>query len=195
MDGCPDAIDVALGERIKALRGERGLTLEALADLSGVSRAMISRVERGESSATAQLLNRLCGGLGITLSSLFARADTPSSPLSRRSEQTSWRDPATGYVRRRISPASADGVLDLVEVELPPGAAVTFDMPEFRGVDQLVHVLDGRLAMVIGETPYDLGAGDCLHMRFEAPHTFRNPFPDPVRYLVVLAPGRKDLQR
>jgi transcriptional regulator with XRE-family HTH domain len=180
---------------VKALRTEHGLTLDDLAARSGVSRAMISRVERGESSATAQLLNRLCNGLGVTLSSLFARADPPTSPLSRRAEQTVWRDPGTGYVRRRVSPASTDGVLDLVDVALPAGTHVTFDMPEFRGTDQLVYVLEGRLSMVLGQTPYDLGPGDCLHMRFETPHTFRNETRDLARYLVALALGRRGQSR
>ena len=60
-----------LGRRLKATRLMRGLTLEQLAERSGVSRAMISRVERGESSPTAALLDRLCAGLGIVLSALF----------------------------------------------------------------------------------------------------------------------------
>src|SRR5689334_14209920 len=104
MDITSDGIDRAIGDRVRALRVERALTLEDLAERSSVSRAMISRIERGESSATAQLLNRLCGGLGITLSGLFERQDPPSSPLSRRAEQTVWRDPGSGYVRRRASP-------------------------------------------------------------------------------------------
>jgi transcriptional regulator with XRE-family HTH domain len=195
MDSPHDAIDLALGERIKALRAERGLTLDGLAEASGVSRAMISRIERGESSATAQLLNRLCSGLGITLSGLFARADPPASPLSRRAGQAVWQDPGSGYVRRRVSPASTDGVLDLVDVELPPGANLTFDMPEFRGTDQLVYVLEGRLAMLLGDTPYEMAAGDCLHMRFETPHTFRNDAAEPARYLVALALGRRGQSR
>jgi transcriptional regulator with XRE-family HTH domain len=196
MDGlADDGLDRAIGERVRALRAERGLTLDELAERSGVSRAMISRIERGESSATAQLLNRLCGGLGLTLSGLFARDDAPTSPLSRRADQTIWRDPGTGYVRRRVSPAATDGVLDLVDVMLPPGTNVTFDMPEFRGTDQLVYVLEGRLAMLLGDTPYDLGPGDCLHMRFETPHTFRNETSDEARYLVALALGRRGQSR
>jgi transcriptional regulator with XRE-family HTH domain len=196
MDGiADDGVDQAVGERVKVLRAERGLTLDDLSQRSGVSRAMISRIERGESSATAQLLNRLCNGLGVTLSSLFARDDRPASPLSRRAGQAVWRDPGSGYVRRRASPASTDGVLDLVDVMLPPGTNVTFDMPEFRGADQLVYVLEGRLAMVLGETPYDLGPGDCLHMRFETPHTFRNGTSEPARYLVALALGRRGQSR
>jgi transcriptional regulator with XRE-family HTH domain len=195
MEFAADTLDHAIGARIKDLRSSRGLTLDELAELSGVSRAMISRIERGESSATAQLLNRLCGGLGVTLSGLFARAEEAASPLSRRADQAVWRDPETGYVRRRVSPAATDGVLDLVEVVLPPGTNVTFDMPELRGADQLVLVMEGGLAMGLGEAVYDLTPGDCLHMRFETPHTFRNTTSEPVRYLIALALGRKEPPR
>ena len=184
------SVDLEVGARIKALRAGQALTLEALADRTGVSRAMISRIERGESSATAQLLYRLCGGLGVTLSGLFARAEPPSSRLSRRADQATWRDPETGYVRRRVSPASADGILDLVEVVLPPGAAVPVDTRSLKGADQLVLVLDGALDMILGDHAYALFAGDCLHMRFETANTFRNSSGEPVRYLVALSLGR-----
>jgi transcriptional regulator with XRE-family HTH domain len=186
------SVDSEIGARIKMLRVGRGFTLDDLAERSGVSRAMISRIERGESSATAQLLNRLCVGLGITLSSLFARAESEtSSPLSRSADQATWRDPDSGYVRRRISPASADGVLDLVDVVLPPGARVPLDTRNLRGADQLVYVLEGELDMILGEETTKLSSGDCLHMRFETTITFRNPGDRPVHYLVALAPGRK----
>src|ERR1700755_3251155 len=97
-------IDNRIGARIRPFRATRSLTLEALAGLAEVSRAMLSRIERGESSPTAQLLNKVCGGLGETLSALFAEATAAASPLSRREDQPVWRDPATQYLRRTISP-------------------------------------------------------------------------------------------
>ena len=86
MDQTADAIDRDIGHRVHVLRVAAGMTLAALADSSGVSRAMLSRIERGESSPTAQLLNRVCAGLGVTLSALFAAAEAPTSPLRRRKE-------------------------------------------------------------------------------------------------------------
>ena len=183
-------IDAELGERIKALRSRLKLTIEDLAVRSGVSRAMISKIERGESSATAQLLGRLCGALGVTMSTLFARPAKSASPLSRSEEQHVWRDPGSGYVRRSVSPPATAGALDLVEVVLPPGAIVAFERQHLVGVDQLVWILDGALDMAIGEETHELASGDCLHMRLDAPTTFRNSSAAPVRYAVVLAHGR-----
>src|SRR5688500_5724806 len=109
-----------LAVRLRHLRAERGLTLDALAERACVSRSMISVVERGESSPTAAVLDRLAAGLGVTIASLFGedpRAD--ASPVARRTEQRSWRDPASGYVRRNVSPPGFPSPIELVEVVLP----------------------------------------------------------------------------
>jgi transcriptional regulator with XRE-family HTH domain len=118
-------IDTHIGARVRDLRSQRNLTLDTLANQANVSRAMLSRIERGESSPTAQLLNKVCGGLGITLSTLFAETQTPDtqtpgSPLSRRAAQATWRDPATNYLRRTISPQGTGSPVDITEIEFPP---------------------------------------------------------------------------
>src|SRR5687768_18375218 len=84
--------------RARELRGVRGLSLEALAATSGVSRSMISLIERGESSATAVVLEKLAAGLGVPLASLFdapAAAQAPGGPVARRDDQPQWQDPAS----------------------------------------------------------------------------------------------------
>src|SRR5277367_7182755 len=86
--------------RVRDLRAQRGLTLEALAERSGVSRSMISLIERGESSPTAVLLERLATGLGVPLASLFEAPAASADPIARRADQVQWRDPASGYIRR-----------------------------------------------------------------------------------------------
>ncbi len=177
-------IDQRIGARIRALRG--AATLDGLAASSGVSRAMLSRVERGESSATAQLLNRLAGGLGVTLSALF---EAPAgTPLRRRAEQTLWRDPGTGYTRRAIS--AAGGPVEIVEVTLPAAAAVTFDNDRVAATGQHVWVLAGRLALTLGQATHRLATGDCLAMRFGEPVRFHNPTRRPTRYAVILERAR-----
>ena len=184
------SIDGRIGARIRALRTGCGLTLDGLAQLADVSRAMLSRIERGESSPTAQLLNKVCGGLGTTLSVLFADAPATASPLLRRAAQPTWRDPATGYIRRHVSPPATGSPIDLVEVEFPPGASVAFDSQRLAGMDQHVWVLDGTLEMEVGEDAFRLGRGDCLMMRFDRPILFRNVTDQPVRYAVIISHGK-----
>ncbi|HXT78955.1 MAG TPA: helix-turn-helix domain-containing protein [Acetobacteraceae bacterium] len=182
-------IDDRIGGRIRELRVERSLTLDALAGLADVSRAMLSRIERGESSPTAQLLNKVCGGLGVTLSTLFAEAEASASPLSRRADQPVWRDPASGYLRRSVSPPGTGSPVDIVEVEFPAGGSVAFDNQRLAGAEQHVWVLDGTLELGLGEEMFRLGTGDCLMMRFDRPILFRNPTKQPIRYAVVISHG------
>jgi transcriptional regulator with XRE-family HTH domain len=180
-------IDQRIGARIKELRAEKGLTLDALAERADVSRAMLSRIERGESSPTAQLMNKVCGGLGITLSTLFAEDAAPQSPLARREAQTTWRDPATRYLRRDVSPAGTS--VDIVEVEFPPRKSVAFDSMRLPNVEQQVWVLEGVLEMEVGSETFRLNEGDCLRMHLGQPLVFRNPTRRPTRYAVILDRG------
>lgn len=178
-----------LAARLKALRQQRALSLDALADRSGVSRSMISLIERGESSPTAVVLDRLAAGLGVTLASLFAdETNADATPLARRDDQRTWRDPATGYVRRNLSPAAYPSPIELVEVELPAGARVAYDHASARGVgvSQQIWLIAGRLALTVGDVTYVLDAGDCLAMRLDAPVAFHNPGTDTARYVVAL---------
>jgi transcriptional regulator with XRE-family HTH domain len=182
-------IDSRIGARIRDLRLERAMTLDALAQQADVSRAMLSRIERGESSPTAQLLNKVCGGLSVTLSTLFAAAETPANPLSRRAGQPIWRDPATRYLRRTVSPPGTGSLVDITEIEFPPGAMVAFDSPHLTGWDQHIWVLDGTLDLELGTDFYRLEVGDCLMMRFDRPILFRNPTDFPTRYAVIISHG------
>jgi transcriptional regulator with XRE-family HTH domain len=180
-----EGIDAALARRLRERRLALGLTLEALALATDVSRAMISKIERGEASPTAALLSRLAAGLGLSLPALFA-ADTEEKPLLRRAEQTVWRDPASGYLRRNLADMRADAPLGLVEVELPPGAHVGFDLHPRPHHRQLIYVLEGSLHAVTGDEIHDLEQGDCLSMALDKPNQYRNLTGKTVRYLVAI---------
>ena len=171
---------------------ERGLTLDGLSERAGVSRSMISLIERGESSPTASVLHRLATGLGTTLASLFAEEErSEASPLVRRADQSAWRDPETGYVRRNLSPPGFPSPIELVEVILPPGAHVAYDgVPRSTGISQQVWMLEGEIALTVGTDTDRLAAGDCLAMRVDRPTAFRNPTDQPARYVVALTTDR-----
>jgi transcriptional regulator with XRE-family HTH domain len=182
-------INAHLAERLRGLRAERGLTLENLAERTGVSRSMISLIERGESSPTAVILDRLAAGLGVTLASLFAARESPeASPLARRAEQRTWRDPESGYMRRNLSAPGFPSPIELVEVTLPPGARVSYDTgPRSVGVSQQVWMIEGEIELTVADESYRLEAGDCLSMHIDQPISFRNHADHPARYMVALA--------
>ena len=171
-----DNLDARLGARIRIERESRGWSLSDLAQRSGVSRAMINKVERGEASPTASLLGRLAGAFGLTLSMLLARTEAEHiGRLVRADEQFRWIDPETGYIRRQVAPAPGSDIpLDVVQVELPAGASVTFPARNYSSVRQLIWVSDGCLTFVEGEVTHTLSAGDCLELGPPADCTFRN---------------------
>jgi transcriptional regulator with XRE-family HTH domain len=181
----------AISVRVKQLREGAGWTLDQLAERSGVSRAMISRVERAEASPTAALLARLSEALGLSLSAFFADDERSASRVSRHDEQRLWRDPQTGYLRRSVSPAGMPSPVDIVEVDFPAGARVSFPpREESRVMTQHVWLFSGVLDMVLPEATYRLAPGDCLFMDIGDAFEFHNPSDAPARYAVVLNRGR-----
>jgi transcriptional regulator with XRE-family HTH domain len=183
-----DDLDTRLGARIRIERENRGWSLTDLAQRSGVSRAMINKVERGEASPTASLLDRLAGAFGLTLSMLLARTETGHiGRLVRANEQSRWTDPDTGYIRHQIAPAPGSDIpLDIVQVELPTGASVTFPARNYASVRQLIWMSNGCLTFIEGEIVHTLREGDCLELGPPADCTFRNDQSVPCRYVVIV---------
>ena len=185
MTAVPDTLAASLAGALLAARQARGLSVSALAEQSGVSRAMIAKVERGDAQPTAVLLARLAGALGMTLSELVARAEDGGGRLVRLADQPTWIDPASGYRRRAVSPASGRP-LELVEVELPARARVAFAADAYALVHQQIWMLDGRLRLHEGDTVHELDTGDCLQLGPPAPRVYVNPTDRTNRYLVAL---------
>ncbi len=190
-------INERIAERVKGLRAARGLSLEALAAASGVSRSNISLIESGRSSPTAVVLDRLSAALGVTVASFFEGAREPAaepSPLARVGSQPVWTDPDSGYVRRNVSPSGASPI-QLVDVVFPPGQRVAYETTERAAeVHQLVWMIDGQMEVGSGTERWQLEPGDCLAMRLDRPTSFFNPGRRAARYavaLVTLPPTRR----
>jgi transcriptional regulator with XRE-family HTH domain len=183
-------VNQRIAARVRTLRVTQGLSLDALEKRSGVSRSMISLVERGESSPTAVVLEKLAAGLGVTLPALF---DAPSEnrkrngPVSRRKEQQEWRDPESGYRRRNVSPPGVGQPMRIVEVHFPAGARVTFeDSPRDVCMHQQIWMLKGTMEITRGDERHRLREGDCLAMQLDGPTMFHNPTQNTARYAVVI---------
>jgi transcriptional regulator with XRE-family HTH domain len=180
-----NALPLLIGQRVARRRATLGLTLGAIAARTCVSRAMISRIERGEVHASAVVLDKLCAGLGISLSALFAR--DAAAPLLRRGEQPIWQDPTSGYIRREVAPVGTGSPVSIVEVEFPAGAEVSFERSRQRAIEQHVWVLEGEIEITSAGSVHSLAIGDCLHMRVADGNTFRNLGDRSARYAVILA--------
>jgi transcriptional regulator with XRE-family HTH domain len=201
----------AFGQRLRTQRQSRSWSLDRLAAESGVSRAMISKVERGESSPTAAVLGKLSAALQLTMSELLAgvraagaagapapaRADDASAGdasaddsgvtgrVRRSADTPQWRDPDTGYLRRQISTAKFP--VAVTEVTLPPGARVPYPAGSYAFIAQLVWVLSGELTLADGPASHVLTAGDTFELGAPQPREFRNETAADCRYVVVVA--------
>jgi transcriptional regulator with XRE-family HTH domain len=182
-------INVLIGRRLRELRDERGWSLDALAERSKVSRSNISLIERGQSSPTAAVLDKLATALSVPLATLFEQrgaAAIEPSPVSRFDEQSVWTDPASGYIRRHLSP-TAPSAIQLVEVNFPAGRCVSYDTGAREAdIQQQVWIIEGEMDVTVGETRWRLKPGDCLAMRLDCPTVFKNPTRKSARYLVAL---------
>ncbi|MDL2075989.1 XRE family transcriptional regulator [Streptomyces sp. GXMU-J15] len=185
-----DPLVERIASRIRAERERRRWTLAQLAEASGVSRAMINRIERGESNPTAVVLGKLSAAFRISVASLLgetegtAMAEAPTG-VRRRAEDIEWTDPETGYRRRQI--AGPRFPAEIAEIQLPPGARVPYPAAAFAFLHQLVWVLEGRLTFHDGDSVHELDAGDVIELGAPAPRVFANTGADTCRYAVVLA--------
>ncbi|MFN8440537.1 MAG: XRE family transcriptional regulator [Caldilineaceae bacterium] len=189
-------INSRIASRVRALRAELGMSLDALAAKCDVSRSMLSLIERGESSPTAVVLEKIATGLDVPLASLFDDVSAPANPVSRREDRTAWCDPQSGYVRRNISPANFPSPIRIVEVILPAGASVAYETgARDATIHQQVWVQQGAIELSLGNVTYHLAEDDCLAMQLDAPTTFRNRTDEPARYIVIIANERLRLNK
>jgi mannose-6-phosphate isomerase-like protein (cupin superfamily) len=138
------------------------------------------------------VLEKLATALGVVLASLFDAPATPaqaeSEPVARRSNQLQWKDPASGYLRRNISPPNVPQPMQIVEVHFPARARVAFETgARDAHVHQQVWVLAGTIDITLGGERYRLRVGDCLAMQLDRPAMFHNPTQKSARYAVVIA--------
>ncbi len=179
--------EAILAGNLRTEREVRGWTLAELAARSGVSRAMLSKIERCEASPTAALLGRLSAAFGLTMSQLFAQIEGPPlGQVARADQQPVWRDPETGFLRRSLSPPGLVP-LELVWGELPPGAEIAYPEASLAFIaDQQIVVINGELSVVLGTTAYVLAAGDCLRYGPPISVTFRNQGVARCRYVIAV---------
>ncbi|MEU6536959.1 XRE family transcriptional regulator [Streptomyces sp. NPDC047000] len=197
MSNIVDPLVGQIAARVRTERERRRWTLAQLAEASGVSQAMISRIERGESSPTAVVLGKLSAAFRLSVASLLALAEgTPDgdpagsgTQVRRLAEAAEWTDPATGYRRRQITRPGFPA--EIAEIRLPAGAEVPYPAAAFAFVRQVVWVLEGRLAFHDGDTVHELDAGDTVELGGPAPRTFVNTGATECRYAVVLTQDQR----
>ncbi|MFE0450179.1 helix-turn-helix domain-containing protein [Streptomyces sp. NPDC058914] len=199
MSNIVDPLVEQIAARVRTERERRRWTLARLADVSGVSQAMISRIERGESSPTAVVLGKLSAAFQLSVASLLTPAegtqdDSPDDAqgvagVRRRTDTAEWRDPGTGYGRRQITGPHFPA--EVAEIRLPAGARVPYPAAAFAFVRQVVWVLDGHLTFHDGDVVHELDAGDTIELGEPTERVFANTTDAECRYAVILTRGNR----
>jgi transcriptional regulator with XRE-family HTH domain len=175
-----------LGERVRALRRERGLTLEVLAGRSGVSRAMISKLERGEKNPTLVVAAKVAEGLGVSLSQLVGVEERREAVVVPRERRMVVRDPDTGFERQLLAPSFGGRRIEFTKNVVPRGSSSGRLPPQRRGVEEYLVVERGRLRAILGGEEYLLDEGDAIYFAAEVPHRFDNAGEVECSYYLVI---------
>ncbi len=178
-----------LGARVRELRRERGLTLQGLAEKSGVSRAMISKLERGEKNPTLVIAARLAEGLEVTLSQLAGMEERREVIVVPKDRRMTMRDPETGFERQLLSPSFAGRGLEFVRNVIPEGATSGEFPPHKKGAEEYIVVERGRMLAVLGGEEHLLEEGDSLYFEADVAHRFDNAGEGECSYYLVISSG------
>ena len=179
-----------VGRRVRALREALGLSLRDLAKRSGVSAPMLSQVERGETSPTIAVAQRIAGGLDLPLSTLLRLDERQQVSLVRKTDRrTERRD---GHVVQELTRSLPGERASVTVHTLKPGGRTggSHDRPVHApGSRETVTVQSGRLVLVIDEENHVLGEGDTVTFDADLPHHFENPSRRAAAFLAVVTAG------
>jgi XRE family transcriptional regulator, regulator of sulfur utilization len=176
---------VDLGKRVHKLRVERRMSLEQLKERSGVSRSMISAIERGSKAATVLVLDRLATGLDTSLARLLASERPARVVFLPLQEQPVARDPS-GWERRILSPVLPGVEFEFMRTTLGPNVDAGVFLPHAAGSREYVAVEKGTLLLTLDGHPYKLNAGDCIYYDGDCLHAFANPARTPCVYYLAM---------
>ena len=163
------------------------MTLQSLAERSGVSRAMLSKVERGEKTPTLVVAAKVAEGLGVSLSQLAGVEERREVILVPRDRRMTMRDPDTGFECQLLSPSLGGTSLEFVRNVVPEGETSGEFPPHRRGVEEYIVVEKGRIKAVLGGEEYLLEEGDALYFEADVVHRFDNAGPGSASYYLVIS--------
>lgn len=184
-----------LGRNIRSRRAGLGLTLEGLAERSGVSRAMLSEIERNAKNPTIKILAQIAAGLDCTVGQLIGEeAPPPPEPIEvvRVGEQRTSVDRASGLEKHQISPGFQRRGIEIAWCVIPAGGATGPLPPNQPGTGGHLTLIHGRLTVQAGDREVEVAAGESVFFRADLPHGYANPHQEPCHFFQVIDAGRPD---
>ncbi|WCJ59671.1 XRE family transcriptional regulator [Fontisphaera persica] len=170
----PDAISCHLGRRVRQLRAARGWSLDALAQASGVSRSMLSQIEREKANPTLAVTLRIARAFGMSLGDLLESPEISSSVAVIRADDRAYHYRSDKLCRlRTLSPLNLEKDVEFYELVLQPGGALR-SAPHFEGTREFLTVVRGEVRAESGRDAEVLRPGDSASYRADVPHAIVN---------------------
>lgn len=188
IESSPEAINENLGKRVKKLRGDRGWSLEELATASGVSRSMLSEIEREKANPTLTVTFRIARAFGLTLQELIESAEASASKIQviRASDRAQVYRSDKQCEIRTLSPINLEKDVEFYEMTLRPGGTLR-SQAHFEGTREFLTVEDGSVRIESDQSSEELGKGDSGTYRADVPHAIVNTGKgDALVFLVVI---------
>lgn len=186
-DGDAPSLDLTpvVGENLRRLRAQRGLSLERLSKASGVSRAMLGQIELEQSTPTINVLWKIARALGVPFSALITSRDAGRTTVMRASRAKVLRSHDGSFTSRALFPVDAPRTVELYELTLAPGSFEEAS-PHPPGTAENLVLTHGSLVMIVDGDRHELGAGDAILFEADVPHRYENPGSvEAVMYLVM----------
>jgi transcriptional regulator with XRE-family HTH domain len=184
----PAKLSIVVGENLRHLRRKQGLSLEQLAAVSGVSRAMLGQIETGKSAPTINLLGRIAEALKVSVAGLIANPGAGGTVVVPRDRATIVASGEGGYVSRALFPWGDPQNVEIYEVTVAPNHSEVFGASA-PGTKKNLVIISGDLEVAVGEDSLTrLCSGDAILFNADAPHSFLNPTDGEAKaFLVVTA--------
>jgi transcriptional regulator with XRE-family HTH domain len=178
---------VDLGSNIRQLRNQMGMTLEDLAERTGVSRAMLSDIERGAKNPTIKIVCQIAEVFGYTVSQLLGEDDPTGKTaiVTRRGDRQILVEPRTGVERHLLAPPFVQRGLEIIWYVIPPQQFGSFPAHRTRTMEHIT-VVKGSLKYSLDEEEGTLDEGDSISFAADVSHDFYNPGTEPCCFFLVI---------
>ena len=176
-----------LGQRLKAFRLARNLSLRALGDATCTTASFLSQLERGASGATVSTLMRLAEALSISVADLFEDRDVPLHRILRRGDRPALPQ-ASGY-RKTLLSLPPIRAFEVYVGSFDPGGSTGPDPYTHGDSQEMMLVLRGQVDISLGPDCFTLREGDCIEYRSSIPHRIANSGPDPAEVQWIISPA------
>lgn len=178
---------------VKNVRKLKGYTLEELAKKSGVSKSMLSQIERGDKNPTINIASQIAEALDETISSLLGEEQKRSVSIIRSHERLLYKDEKTKFERHLLSPPTND--IEFILNKIPPLKETGGFPPHKKGVEEYIYVAKGKLQVQLGEEPqvYTLEEGDSIYFEADIDHRFVNLSEEECNYFLIINSSKKNI--